>query len=203
MDNRKIIKWLKKLVLSVSTVVLYAWYLTLIVGIIMLFFGEWIFNQIPSHVRKQERIEYYDSLRMAKEDSTVYYKLDSLFILYNPKDTLAFRTYIQEHEIIEQLTALNYHDTIYLSVDHLPILYGVEDYSMYNPVEDEMFRIIINTDNYRLKSSFVRFDSIQVMNWPNRPFHLIYLDMLSESSAGPFIKEAKEIWNHLYYDSIQ
>ena len=41
---------------------------------------------------------------MAKEDSTVYYKLDSLFILYNPKDTLAFRTYIQEHEIIEQLS---------------------------------------------------------------------------------------------------
>ena len=181
-----------------------AFAVVIIFGPILFLFGRWAYNQLPSQLIKKESIEYYDSLRSAKIDSTVYYKLDSLFILYAPKDTLDFRRYIYENEILEQLTVLNNHDTIYLSLLNAPKLYGQGDYSIYNPIENGPFRIIINTDdNYGLSSSYVRFDSIQVMNWPHRPFHLIYLDLLRSQSAGPFIREAKKSWNHLHYDSIQ
>lgn len=176
--------------------------LILIYGPILLIFGTWAYNQLPSQVQKKESIEYYDSLRLAKVDSTVHFKLDSLFILYRPKDTLDFFRY-KEHEIIEQLTVLNSHDTIYLSNRNGQKLYGQGDYSLINPDQNGPFRIIIKTNNMGYSSSYVRFDSIQVMNWPHRPFHLIYLDLLRSRSAGPFIREAKKSWNHLHYDSIQ
>jgi hypothetical protein len=169
---------------------------------ILLIFGIWSYNHLPSQVQRKESIEYYNNLRLAKVDSTVHYKQDSLSILYDPKDTLDFLKY-KEHEIIEQLTVLNSHDTIYLRWRNGRKLYGQGDYSLINPDQNGPFRIIIKTNNIAYSSSYVRFDSIQVMNWPHRPFHLIYLDRLSEESIRTLIKEAEKTWNHLYYDSIQ
>ena len=169
---------------------------------ILLIFSIWSYDHLPSLKQKKESIRYYDSLRLAKVDSTVHYKQDSLSILYDPKDTLDFLKY-KEHEIIEQLTVLNSHDTIYLRWRNGRKLYGQGGYSLINPDQNGPFRIIINTNNIGYSSSYVRFDSIQVMNWPHRPFHLIYLDRLSEESIRTLIKDAEKTWSHLYYDSIQ
>lgn len=176
--------------------------LILIYGPILLIFGIWSYNQLPSQVQRKESIKYYNSLRLAKVDSTVHYKQDSLSTLYDPKDTLDFLKY-KEHEIIEQLTVLNSHDTIYLRWRKGRKLYSQGDYSLINPDHNGPFRIIIKTNNIAYSSSYVRFDSIQLMNWPHRPFHLIYLDRLSEESIPTLIKEAEKTWSHLYYDSIQ
>ena len=173
-----------------------------LLGPILLIFGIWSYDHLPSRIQKKESIKYYDSLRLAKVDSTVHYKQDSLSILYDPKDTLDFLKY-KEHEIIEQLTVLNSHDTIYLRWRNGRKLYGQGGYSLINPDQNGPFRIIIKTNNIGYSSSYVRFDSIQVMNWPHRPFHLIYLDRLSEESIGTLIKDAEKTWSHLYYDSIQ
>ena len=126
-------------------------------GMLLLPFGPWLYDLLPSQVLIKESIAYYDSLRVAKVDSTVDHKEDSIFTLYNPKDTLIFWGEIDENELIQQLTTLTFRDTIYLQLGRSPVVYGQGDYIMFNPIKDEMFRIIIKTDKYRLNSSFARF----------------------------------------------
>jgi hypothetical protein len=69
------------------------------------------------------------------------------------------------------------------------------------PKENYGRLIMTNSFTSKLYDSYVRFDSIQIMDWPQKPFNIIYLNILAPRSL--FIKEAKKPWNHLYFDSIQ
>ena len=188
------------------------WPILLIFGLLWMFsvppsksFKEHLLDQ-TKHIEeivkpelKKERLRI-DSLRWFKIDSTYNYKKDSVFALYSPIDTL-FRG--SDEQMISQLEALNSLDTIYFQLPRrksLPLIYGVGGNGMYNPGgEQSRMRIIINSD-VRFRSSYVRFDSLQFMDWPERPFNLIYLTLLSDESFG---QEAMRMWNHLHYDSIQ
>ena len=201
-NEKKILEFLKE-----------AWWPILLVSALL-----WMFSVPPSksvkehlldqikHVEeivkpelKKERLRI-DSLRSFKIDSTINYKKDSVFALYSPIDTL-FRG--SDEQMISHLEALNSLDTIYFKLPRrksLPLIYAIGGNGMYNPGEEESrMRIIINSD-VRLHSSYVRFDSLQWMDWPERPFNLIYFTLLSDESFG---REAWRMWNHLHYDSIQ
>ena len=188
------------------------WPILLIFGLLWMFsvppsksFKEHLLDQ-TKHIEeivkpelKKERLRI-DSLRWFKIDSTYNYKKDSVFALYSPIDTLFSGS---DEQMISQLEALNSLDTIYFQLPwrkSLPLIYGVGGNGMYNPGgEKSRMRIIINSD-VRFRSSYVRFDSLQFMDWPERPFNLIYLTLLSD---GSFKREAMRMWNHLHCDSIQ
>ena len=125
-------------------------------------------------------------------------------ILYNPKDTISIRRNFDAYyanKLITKLTKLTYGDTVYLSTSDVLLMYSAGRTSIYHPQEIYECLIMTNAFSSELYDSYVRFDSIQIMDWPQKPFNIIYLNILAPRSL--FIKEAKKPWNHLYFDSIQ
>ena len=103
--------------------------------------------------------------------------------------------------MISQLEALNSLDTIYFNFHGEKFatnLWCRRQWDVQPRRGKSRMRIIINSD-VRFRSSYVRFDSLQFMDWPERPFNLIYLTLLPDES----FKRKYENWNHLHYDSIQ